>query len=61
MLPPEYIQAITDVLKEMEEESPYGLRGWARHSGSAGQDEVPITRDVCAGLTRRGFQSTGLS
>ncbi len=57
MFPKDYLDAIKSALFDMDRESSFGLRGWKKHVGRRGQDEVLITRELCGRLAKRGFSS----
>lgn len=65
MLPSDYVQVLASVLKGMEDESAFGLRGWLKHLRSQGdkpptasqQDELAITDSLCKRFTSLGFPS----
>ncbi len=58
MMPPEYIEAITAVLKEMEQKSPFKLRGWGKYVRAGEQYERAITTGICERLKVHQFNST---
>ncbi len=58
MLPPEYVKAILDVLKGMEYESPFRLRGWGKYFRACEQYERAITVGICERLKLFQFNGT---
>jgi hypothetical protein len=58
MIPPEYVEAIIAVLKDMELESPFRLRGWGKYVRAGEQYERAITAGVCERLRSLQFNST---
>ncbi len=61
MLPQDYFDAIRTVLKGMEDESPFGLRGWKKYTGERGQEEKLITGEVARRLNRPPFRFNSTS
>jgi hypothetical protein len=57
MLPTTYTDALSAALKAMDDESPFGLRGWVKYIGRHVQDEPAITRELCSRLTECDFRS----
>jgi hypothetical protein len=56
MLPPDYVQALSQSLEEIENgECESGLSGWGDHCGYGDRYEVAITESLCPLLKKRGF------